>query len=181
MKPPVDLSLGHIDRRKASTAVLAAALVLAVLLGFWTAGSKLHALESRVEARKADLERFTALGAEYRLSKARVEAVSRRAYAAPGPGGGAITAMEEIAKTVGAGISAVKPLGRRTTRGYTEKDLEVKLDRVDLNQVINLLYLTENSRTLLVIKEFSMKSRFDDPELLDITLKLTEVTKSPIS
>ncbi|MFQ5464603.1 MAG: hypothetical protein ACE5EI_01610 [Thermodesulfobacteriota bacterium] len=177
------MSLGSIDRRRAAPIVLVVVVAAAVILGFWIAAGRLHALERRVESRRADLERFNALGAEYRLKRAAVEEVSKRAYAPGGAGEGAIAAMEEIARTVGAsgGLTSIKPLGGRTTSGYTEKDFEVKLERVDLNQVVNLLYLTENSRTLLVIKEFSMKDRFDEPELLDITLKITHVTKAPVS
>ena len=179
-----NLSLGSIDRRRAAPVVLAVAVAAAVIFGFWTAAGRLHALERRVESRRADLERFKTLGTEYRIKRAAVEEVSKRAYVAGGTGeGGAIAAMEEIARTAGASgaLTSIKPLGGRTARGYTEKDFEVRFERVDLNQVVNLLYLTENSRTLLVIKEFSMKDRFDEPELLDVTLKVTHVTKAPVS
>lgn len=175
-----EISIKDLDRKAVSTIVLVFVIIVAFLWGWQSVGSKLKRLERQVESKKADLESFKNLGADYLKKRAMVDAVSKKAYASV-PSGGIITAIEDMGKAIGAEgrITGVKPLGERTTLGYTERDFEARLERVDLNQVINLLYMIENNKTLFLIKEFSFDSRFEDPNQLDITLKLTHVSKLP--
>jgi len=81
--------------------------------------------------------------------------------------------LEDIGRKIGIRekITVLKPLEERTIRGYMERGVETKINGIDINQLINLLYRIENHSALLIIKEFSMKSRFDNPDLVDITIK----------
>ena len=58
---------------------------------------------------------------------------------------------------------------------FTMNGVELDIDGMSLNQLVNLIYLIEDHRTLLVVTEVKLKSRFDSPELLDVQLKLTRL------
>lgn len=128
--------------------------------------------------RKADMERFAVLMAEYTGEKARIDGLSRKASA---PDASVVSVVEALAQGIGirGRIVSLKPLGESAAAGYIQREAEVRIERVDLNQLVNFLFQAENGRYLLAIKEFSMKSRFEDPDLFDATMRLAHVTKAP--
>lgn len=175
------LSIKGVDSKALAAVAVAAVVFIAVAWGFYYAHSTVEGLQRRVAAKKSDIATFEALAAEYRERRSSVETVSKKAYARDTAGG--VAALEGMAKRVGAGslIASVKPLGEKSTLGYTERTLEVALEGITLNQLVNLLYLLENDRTLFAVQEFSMDSRFEDPDLLDVTLKIAHITRLPVS
>ena len=42
---------------------------------------------------------------------------------------------------------------------------------------MNFIYHAEAGPVLMVVRELSMKSRFENPDLLDVTMKVSLVTK----
>lgn len=155
---------------------LAAPLIIAVLLAVVYSRYSLargHALD-----RKADMERFAALKAEYLAEKAGIDALSRRASA---PDSSVVSVVETLAQGIGIRerIVSLKPLGESASAGYVQREAEVRIERVDLNQLVNFLFQAENGRYLIAIREFSMKSRFEDPDLLDAVVRLAHVVKAP--
>lgn len=170
-----------IDARQNVVRALLAVLVFifAVWAGL-TVQARFTAVKKLSVVKKAELERFAGVAQTYLRKKGAVDAISKRAYAANGDKS-TIAVLEDIARSAGAGerIVSVKPLGESERLGYTEKTFDLKLDSVDLNTLVNLVYAIENHRTLLQVREFSMKSRFEDPNLLDISIKITHLAKLP--
>jgi len=170
------------DRRTLSMLLLACVLILAVLLGFFYAHKRLGNLERRLETKRADMGSFSLLAGQYMKKRTYVKSALKRAYA-QAPEGGGMAIVAGMVKKVGAGgqLTAVKPVGEDKRLGYTITSYSVKIEGVNLNQVVNLIYLIENNRALLVIKGVSLKSRFDDPDMLDARIKLGHVAKPAVS
>ncbi len=138
-----------------------------------------YARIKRVAAVKArEHGEFMVLKSEFLIKKNAMDSTLRKAYVSA-EGRSAIAVVEEIGAMVGVKehITSLKPLGETARMGFTVSGVEVRIERMDLNQLVNFLYLIENHRTLLVIKEFKLKSRFEDPDYLDVTLKLLHLTK----
>lgn len=165
-------------RNKGAVAAIAVATVMLVI-GFAIMG-RYRAAGRALSATKAQIKEFGVLSGEYLEKKAAIDMAARRARSSAGGETSAITEIERIGERAGAKslITSIKPLEERQTGGYTEKELEVSIERIDLNRLVNLLYLIENNKRLLVVREFSMKSRFEDPNLLDIRLKIAQLTRS---
>ncbi len=166
--------------RKDAYIIIASCLVpLFILIGGYTAVSRYSAMKRTVAVKEASLRRFKSLEEEYLIKRSRLDSLTRKAPLTAGDS--AVSLLEDTAKAIGINerVTSLKPLSEKQTSGYIEKEAEIKVEGIDLNQLVNFLYQIEANRFLLVTKEFSAKSRFDDPELLDIRLKVSFFSKSP--
>ena len=67
-------------------------------------------------------------------------------------------------------VVSMKPMLTPLGENYRESSIEVKIERVVLEQIIRYLHLTENSEYTLRVKTLHLKSRFDDPGLMDASV-----------
>jgi general secretion pathway protein M len=70
-------------------------------------------------------------------------------------------------------IVQMKPLSGQSTRFYRENMVEIKMEKVPLDQLVRYLYKVENSPELLRIKELRIKPRFDNKNLMDARFKVS--------
>lgn len=159
--------------RGAVAFLIACAVVYALYI---TTASK----ERKVEAKKAELASFDKLRDEYAVELAKAAPLQKRLnQTRPGAPAGSI--IEEIASGLGIkkNVASFKPLETRADKGYEQSGVEVKVEGVTLNQLMNLVYRMEKHESLLLVREFSMKSRFDNPDIFDARLHVELVTKKP--
>lgn len=171
----------EMDRR---TVIWGAVALVSVIIVAWLLISALGGFSSmkrRVTSAKAELASFESLGTDYLSKRSAVDAVARRAVVTGSPVS-AVEIIEDLVRGVGVsgGVASMKPAGERTIDGYTERTVEFTIERVDLNQLINLMYMIDNGRALLVVREFSMKNRFEQPDLLDVTIRLSHLVRLPV-
>ncbi len=67
-------------------------------------------------------------------------------------------------------IVSMKPILAPVGGDYRESSVEVKIERVVLEQIMRYLHLTESSEYPLRVKTLHLKSRFDDPGLMDASI-----------
>ncbi len=151
-------------------ALSACALFIAVTY-LMAAGS-----ERLVNAKKAELEAFAKMKQEYVRERADIEPYERRLTAAQAKESTAAI-IQEIAAQTGAGTISFKPVGDVPEKGYAQSGVEAKLDGLTLNQMANLLYRVENHSNLLLVKDVTVKSHFDNPGLWDVTMQVFVLTK----
>lgn len=167
--------------RQGAARIIAAAVVLFIAVwGVYALVNRYSSVKRLAAVKKADLKTFTALSSEYISRRAAFDLKARKAFASPGERS-AVAIVEEIGGRAGLKerITTLKATADEETLGYMVRSVEVKIEKVDLNGLVNLLYMIEENRLLLVINEFSVKSRFDDPKLLDVRLKLSHLSKRP--
>ena len=80
--------------------------------------------------------------------------------------------LESVARQSGVQdrIASMKPVKGKQDSGLEESSVEVRLEKLDLAKTVELLKRIEDAKNLVVVKRLRMKSRFDDPQLLDVTL-----------
>ena len=59
--------------------------------------------------------------------------------------------------------------------GFEETSLEVKLEKITLDQMVRLLFAVENADALLQVRNLRIKKRPDKSTLLDVTLNVASV------
>jgi hypothetical protein len=167
---------GRPDRKKAYLYAIYAIIPLALLAGGLTLYGSYASVRKAVEAKKKEIGVMATLKADYIGKKTALDTLSQRAAES---GESPVSAIEEIAKRTGIKerVASVKPLEERPSPGYIDKPAEVRLEAVDLNQLVNFLYHAESGGKLMVVRELSMKSRFEDPDLLDVTMEVSLVTR----
>ncbi|MBI5101793.1 MAG: hypothetical protein HZB33_08180 [Nitrospirae bacterium] len=88
---------------------------------------------------------------------------------------GVVQAADEIFKSLGISqkVRSVKPSGSGERQYGIEEEAEVQLEKLTMNELVNLLYRVENAPMVLTSKKASMKTAFDNPTLLNVTMVIT--------
>ena len=88
---------------------------------------------------------------------------------------GIVQAVDEIFRPIGLKnkVKTVKTNGSKEIKEGFEEEAEVVLEKVTLNEMLNVFYRIENAPMILTIKKTTMKKSFDNPELLNISLVLS--------
>lgn len=162
-----------------SAYVWVAVIVLALVTFMVVTNSFVSKRERRLAQRQVELSEFYILLSDYKRDMASIGHL-RKKLRQRDVEGSIGTVIEEIGASIGLKkkITSFKPLAETQLTGYTEKGVQVEIEGVTLNEAVNLLYRIKGDKRLLLIRDFSMKNHFQNPELVDITLKVVLITTS---
>lgn len=145
--------------------------ILALAIVFSTISDRISRLERQREAREADLVEMMRLKGKYLEVRALSQRFSNRLAAARGDDSPAKIIEETGIKGKAVRVTPMKgeaPAGS----GFVEEAAEVKIDGLTANEAINLIYRLEKGAKPLIIKKALLRTRFDDPSRLDLTLNV---------
>ena len=122
---------------------------------------------------RGDYVELAALAADYQSMKERVDAVEQKGSLARVSGIPQV--MDDISSSIGlkGKIKAVKAIGNREVAGGSEESGEVQIEKVTMNELVNLLFRIEEAPMMLSIKRVAFKKSFENPELFNVTLTLS--------
>jgi len=88
---------------------------------------------------------------------------------------GIAQAVEEVFSSVGLKdrVKTVKSTGKRETRDGFEEEADVYIEKVSMNEMVNVFYRIKNAPMVLTVKKVTLKKSFENPELLNISLVLS--------
>jgi len=152
------------------------ALILLVVILFTTLNGRISALEKKRKARENDLVEMMTLKQRFLTAK-----LSSQRFAGRLAGVRADDSPAKIIEEIGikGKSSKITPLKSEERGGFTEDSAEVKLDGLTLNEAVNLLYRLEKGTRPVLVKKANLKTRFDDPALLDLTLTIALLKPAP--
>jgi hypothetical protein len=87
---------------------------------------------------------------------------------------GIIPAIDEIFRSTGLAqkVKSVKPTATRDKKYTVEEEADVEVEKVNMNELVNILYRLENAPMVLLIKKARLKTSFEDPSLLNVTMTI---------
>lgn len=87
---------------------------------------------------------------------------------------GIIQASDEIFRSLGLRqkVKSVKSIGTKKIKDATEEEVEVQVEKVNMNELVNIFYRIENAPMMLTIKKVTVKTSFENPTLLDMAMTL---------
>ncbi len=87
--------------------------------------------------------------------------------------------IEDLAKKQGIRehIGSVKPKKVPLNESYEENIVELKMENISLPELVDFIYKIENSGHLLKVKRLRVKTRYDNHDLLNVTLQVTTYRK----
>lgn len=152
------------------------AALLLVAIGYSALHDRIGKLEKKRISREAALTEMMLLKQRYREASAGAQKLSNRLSA--------VTADDSVAKLIEEiGIkgknSQIKPLKGEDRPGIVEDAAEVKIEGISANEAVNLLYRLEKGVKPVVIKKANLKTRYDDPAKLDVTLAVALLKPAP--
>jgi len=127
---------------------------------------------------KSKRTELSLLSTEFSALKGQVDVVEQKTT--PLQTKGIATVFDDIVSSLGikGKLKAVKGLGSREIKGpMTEESAEVQLEKVSMNELVNMFYRIGEAPVILSVKRAAMKKSFENPELLDVTMTLALFTK----
>lgn len=87
---------------------------------------------------------------------------------------GIVQAIDEIFRSIGLNqkVKSVKPTATRDRKYAIEEEADVEVEKVSMNELVNILYRLENAPMVLLIKKARLKTSFEDPSLLNVTMTI---------
>lgn len=70
-------------------------------------------------------------------------------------------------------MKSLKSLGSTELAGGIEETAEISIEKLNMNELVNLFYNIENAPMSISVKKTSMKKSFEKPELLDLTITIS--------
>jgi general secretion pathway protein M len=164
-------SLAPRERTLALAAGVALALAVVFLALVQPLRGAAEAAETRAHAAARELDALQELRARYDEANARVSRVESRIRS--GPQGEIFTALETMARESAVQVDSMEPRTTPADEDYRETKVQVALKGVTLAQTVNYLHRIESAPQLLSVKSLRMRTRRDDPELLDVTFTVS--------
>lgn len=152
------------------------ALLLILALLYSAADRRVALLMKRRASREADLAEMLMLKQRHREASAGAQKLANR-MAATRPDDSPAKIMDEIG--IKGKSSQIRPLKGEERAGFVEDAAEVKLEGLSANEAVNLVYRLEKGSRPVVIKKALIKTRFDDPAKLDLTLTIALLKPAP--
>jgi general secretion pathway protein M len=130
--------------------------------------------ESMALRKQDELTRFRALTDQYRERESALQLLEERARAG-GSEGSLLAVMESEAKKLGLAdkIASMKPFTTELESGVVQSSVEMRVEKVDLKGLVDLLEKLEKGKQSAVTSRLRIKTRFDDPTLLDATVMVS--------
>jgi general secretion pathway protein M len=145
-------------------------LYIAVVLPYRNALSR---LDTEITVRSRQLQEVQSLKTRYLSLQQEMTQVERlldnRREFSP------LTFIENlVGKTAGReNLVSMRPQAPVTRNNFTIESVELKLEKLTLRQVLELLWGVEQATTPMRVRSLQLKQRFDDRSLLDATMTVT--------
>jgi len=163
--------LRELHYNKKLIAALSVFLAFSVIIG--TGLRMLSEARKELKLLKEQQIEMSHLKEEFATLRQKVDSVESKKHLANVTG--IVQAVDEIFRPIGLKnkVKTVKTNGSKEIKEGFEEEAEIVLEKVTLNEMLNIFYRIENAPMILTIKKTTMKKSFDNPELLNISLVLS--------
>jgi general secretion pathway protein M len=164
---------GLARREKLLVAAAAAAtgLVLVFALGVQPLLSARSAAAERAETAQQQHEAVKQVKARFDEVSGRLGAVEERIDA--GPRGNLLATLQDLAQQSAVKLDSIEPRTSPASPPYRETKLQVTLANASLPQVVSFLYKIETAPQVLSVKSLRIRTRADQPELLEVSFTVS--------
>lgn len=130
-------------------------------------------LDAQIHARQRQLRQVQALHREYQHLQGLVATVNARLER--NRNFSLFSFVEGLVAQVASkeNLLYMRPQPVSVQGDYKEEAVEIKLEKIHLNQLVQLLYRIESADALLQVQHLRIKTRFGDRSLLDVVLTIS--------
>lgn len=170
------MNLPELTPRERIVLIAGAAVLLVLLLVFGVLlpyRAALARLDARIAARETQLQEMRGLRQEYLLLQQQVTAAESRLEKTQGF---SLFSFVEAAAARVAGkenLVYMRPQTAPGQAGFREETVELKLERLRLDQLIRFLYAVESADAYLQVKNLRVRTRFDNKSQLDAVMTIS--------
>jgi len=166
------------DRDKHLRPLLLGIVGLALLGLVWAYSGyqqSLTRLERQTRGAITELAEFEATLADYRQLEAQLK--SQQLAGGDRSEVSLISTVETATQQIGARsqLIYVRPQPDKARDGLVEEGVEIKLEKLKLGQLVELLYQFEKSQGQMRVSQLRSRTRFESPDLLDAVMILSRI------
>jgi general secretion pathway protein M len=171
----------QMSQRERIVLITGALFVLVTLVYFGMVApyqNALHRLDRKIDSRQQQLNDMQTLRRQYVQLKQNINSVQQQLD--QNSAFSMFSFIESLAvRHVGReNLVYMRPQPPAEKDGFREESVEIKLERVDLPQMVRLLYEVEAAEMPLQVKSLRIKTRFDDRSRLDSVLTIASFGKN---
>jgi type II secretory pathway component PulM len=124
--------------------------------------------------KRKELTQFNQFASEYRSLQSSLADLEKK-VATSSSGMSLLAAMESSARKLGLAekIASMKPFSSDLESGMVQSSVEMRVEKVDLKGLVQFIEAIETGPNMAVTTRLRIKTRFDDPALLDTTILVT--------
>lgn len=126
---------------------------------------------ARAEAAEQQAEAVRELRRRYDEVAGRLAGVEARIQS--GPQANLFATLESLAQQSAVKVDAMEPRTAPASEQYRETKVQITLDHATLPQVVAYLHKIESAPQLLSVKSLRLRTRTDQPELLEVTFTVS--------
>lgn len=157
----------ELDQQTRSRLAVGIIVLLLLAIGYSLLQERLGMLQKKRASREAAVKQLLLLSHQFKTATADAQRLGNRLAA--------VKADDSPAKIVEeTGIKGkstqVKPVKGEERQGMVEDGAEIRIEGLTANEAINLLYRLEKGPRPVLVKKANLKTRYDDPSRMDITL-----------
>jgi general secretion pathway protein M len=172
----------HLAARERLIVTIGAAVVIASLLFLVVVDpllARIDKLERQTARKSKERVELSALTADYAAKQSRVAKLHQRLPSGDGQFS-LLAFMEEAAASVKIRdrIVGMQPQQGAVQHGYQETAVDLRLDGVQLPQLLALLVALEQAPYDVQVHHLQVKPKYDNPVNLDATLRIVSYTKA---
>ncbi|PLX85327.1 MAG: hypothetical protein C0617_04445 [Desulfuromonas sp.] len=155
--------------------VLATVLYLAVFEPYREGTAR---LDAQIATRQRQLQEVQAMRQDYLQLQQRVAEAEKRLDS--GQAFSLFSFVEGLTAEVAAkgNLVYMRPQPAGVQDDFKEESVEIKLEKIRLDQVVNLLYRIDTAKAYLKVKNLRLKPRFDDRTELDAVLTISSFRRN---
>lgn len=92
----------------------------------------------------------------------------------------ALALLENIAARIDSRdkLNYIRPQPPQSQGAYRIENLDIKFEKLSLEQAVNLLWRVETAETRMQVRNLRLRQRFDDTSLLDVTMTVAVFRRS---
>ena len=172
----------HLATRERTMVVVGVTVVIASLLFLVVVDpllSRIDRLERQALRKSKDRGELSVLAGEYAAKQARLAKLEQRLPPADAPFS-LLAFMEEAAASVQIRdrIVGMQPQQPTILQGYQETSVDLRLDGVQVPQLLALLVALEQAPYDVQVRHLQIKPKYDNPVNLDATLRIVSYAKA---
>jgi len=135
-------------------------------------------LGDRIATKRVEVEKISGLRTQYMEAHRQLEDIKAKLDKME-KGFSLLSFIEDLAnkENIRDNIGSVKPKKLPLNDSYDENIVELKIDNVSLPKLVDFIFKIENSGYLLKVKRLMVKPRYDNRDLLNVTLQVTTYKK----
>jgi predicted metal-dependent hydrolase len=155
--------------------LLLSAAILSAVIFIISVSAYTNSLAKKNRNIKKQIEEITSLSAGLSEIKRLVEIKEKKIGSAKHQG--VVTTLEDILDSLGLKASKIKPSDKKRLDEYIEENAEVKIEKIDLNETVNLLYRIDVSPAPMKIKSIDMQTTFENRDIFILNLTVSMLSR----